>query len=261
MTIESRELLLEDHGRTRILTLNRPHRKNALSSSLRHDLLRAFVHAKEEPDVWAILLTGAGDSFCAGGDVKEKAARDKSNKRALSPDMGTARNLLEVIATTYKPTICAINGDCVGGGFELALACDIRLAAAGARLGLPEAKLGLGANFASVMLRRAVPTAIAYQMLYTGEFISAEDGERWGLINRVAEPDHLASCALEFAGRIVHNSPITLRRMKHTMVKSQSLSMLDALQLDAGPNPYTSEDRKEGIRAFSEKRKPDWRNC
>jgi enoyl-CoA hydratase len=173
--------------------------------------------------------------------------------------MDTTRRLpFEVIASTYKPTIAVLNGAAIGGGLELALACDLRLAVAGAQLGLPEAKIGMGAIFGSVVLPRHIPTCIALEMMYTGEYISAEDAARWGLVNHVCAPEDLAGEAMALAQKIAANAPISTRRMKEMALKGLDLPVATALRLDVGPNPYEAEDRAEGIAAFLEKRPPRW---
>jgi enoyl-CoA hydratase len=168
------------------------------------------------------------------------------------------RSLFEVVTETPIPTVAALNGAAVAGGFELALACDLRVAARGIPLGLPEAKIGMGANFGSVVLPKRIPVGIALEMLFTGEYVTSEDAERWGLVNRLVEPEAVLPAALELAEKIASNAPISVRRMKETAVKGLELPLWQALRLDVGPNPYLSEDRKEGIAAHLEKRPPRW---
>jgi enoyl-CoA hydratase len=156
------------------------------------------------------------------------------------------------------PTIAALNGATVAGGFELALACDIRLAAPGIPMALPEARIGMGANFGSVVLPRRLPSGLAMEMLFTGDDITSEDAERWGLVSRVVPAERLLDEALDLADRIAANAPVSIRRMKETAVKTADLPLWQALRLDVGPDPYTSEDRKEGIAARLEKRAPRW---
>ena len=156
------------------------------------------------------------------------------------------------------PIIAALNGAAVAGGFELALACDLRIAAPGIPMGLPEATIGMGANFGSVVLPKRVPMGIAMEILLTGDYVTSEFAERWGLINRIVEPADVLPTALQLAGRIAANAPISVRRMKETAVKGLELPLWQALRLDVGPNPYLSEDRAEGIAAYLEKRRPRW---
>ena len=138
------------------------------------------------------------------------------------------------------------------------MACDLRVVARGVPMGLPEAKIGMGANFGSVVLPKRIPMGIALEMLYTGEYVTSEVAERWGLVNRLVDADDVLPTALELAERIAANAPISVRRMKETAVKGLELPLWQALRLDVGPNPYLSEDRKEGIAAYLEKRPPNW---
>jgi enoyl-CoA hydratase len=250
-------LVVERRGHVRVLTLDRPERRNALSSALQADLVEELLRSTED-DVRAIVLTGNGPAFCAGFDLKEIRELDERGERFRPPMNRPTRSLFEVVTETPVPVIAAINGAAVAGGFELALACDLRVAARGIPLGLPEAKIGMGANFGSVVLPKRIPTAVALEMLFTGEYLTSQDLERWGLINRLVETDEVLPTALELAEKIAANAPISVRRMKETAVKGLELPLWQALRLDVGPNPYLSEDRKEGIAAYLEKRPPNW---
>jgi hypothetical protein len=159
-TADAKDLVIEDRGHVRLLTLNRPHRANALSPELMSALVEAFIDAGADPEVRAIVVTGAGDrAFCGGADLKARREADEAGKRFVYLMSAKERFVFEVIYETYKPVIAAINGAAVAGGFELALACDIRIADDHAIFGLPEAKRGMGAHFATVMLPRAIPRA------------------------------------------------------------------------------------------------------
>jgi len=149
-------------------------------------------------------------------------------------------------------------GWAMGGGCELGLACDIRLAADDLRIGMPETKRGLGANFGSVVLPRVVPLGVAYQMLYTGEPLSADEALRWGLVQSVVPRARLDERAEALVRSIVANAPLTNQRYKAMITKGRDLPTAAALRLNVGPNPYLSEDRKEGVAAFLERRTPNW---
>jgi enoyl-CoA hydratase len=242
-------LVVEDRGHVRVLTLDRPERRNALSSAVQADLVEELLRCGEDGGVRAVVLTGNGPAFCAGFDLKE---------RFRPPMDRPTRSLFEVVTETPVPVIAAITGAAVAGGFELALACDLRVAAPGVPMGLPEAKIGMGANFGSVVLPKRIPMGIALELLYTGEYVTSEVAERWGLVNRLVPADAVLPTALRLAEAIAANAPISIRRMKETAVKSLELPLWQALRLDVGPNPYLSEDRKEGIAAHLEKRPPRW---
>jgi enoyl-CoA hydratase len=253
-------LLVETRGHIRLLTINRPERMNALSPELSDALIAAFVEGGADPDVRAIVLTSVGDrAFCAGADLKARAQEDAEGKPFQPLLSRVQRYLYEVVYETIKPTIAALNGSAVAGGLELALACDMRVAAEHAMLGLPEAKRGKGAHFANVMLPRMIPSGIAYEMLYLGEYIGTEDARRWGLINRVVPRGEALNEAMRMAEAICGNAPVSLRRMKETAVRSNGLPVPAALRLNEGISPYSSEDRVEGIRAYVEKRPAVWR--
>jgi enoyl-CoA hydratase len=251
-------LLTETRGHVRVLTLDRPERRNALSSALQAHLVDELLDCATDPQVRAIVLTGNGPAFCAGFDLKEIREADQRGEPFRPPMNRPGRALFEVLTETYVPVVAALTGHAVAGGFELALACDLRIAAPGIKLGLPEAAIGMGANFGSVVLPKRLPMGIALEMLLTGEYVTSEDAERWGLVNRVVPADEVLPAALELAEKIAANAPLSVRRMKETAVKGVDLPLSAALRLDVGPNPYLSEDRREGIAAYLEKRPPRW---
>jgi enoyl-CoA hydratase len=244
------------------LTIERPERRNALSIGLTSELVETLVQLGIDNDIWAISLTGSGQqAFCAGTDLKELDELVRiGGGRLPRPMGGTERNLFEVLLEVGKPTIAVVNGAALGAGCELALACDMRILASHAVLAQPEAKRGMGANFASVILPRVLPRGIAFELLYTGRPVSAAEALSLGLANRVSEADALAARAEELIRAVIASAPLTLRRYKHMATKSWGASIHDALRLDAGPDPYGSRDREEGVRAFVEKRQPRWEN-
>ena len=252
-------LKVETKDRVRLLTLNRPERRNALSRAMTEAIRRAVIAADSDPNVYLIAITGAGtQAFCAGADLKDARAQDESTGDYRGPLHEPGRAMTEVLIDSRKPTMAIINGPAMAGGCELALACDLRVVADHAFFGLPEAKRGMGAHFASVVLPQILPPAIALEWLYTGRRIELAEAERWGLVNRIAPSAKLMDVAMELAAQITSSAPLSLQRLKLTWQKSFNLPLHAGLRLDTGPDVYASEDRKEGARAFLEKRTPNW---
>jgi enoyl-CoA hydratase len=245
---------------TALITLNRPERMNTLGGSMKDDLRRAFFElARADDSVRAVVLTGAGArAFCAGADIKERASQQLPLPEYHLRHKAT-HELFRAIETFEKPVIAALNGVALGGGLELALCADIRIAAEHATLGLPEARIGaLPAAGGTQRLPRLVGAGWAKQLMFTCEHISAAQALQIGLVTAVLPAAELLPHALAMAARISANAPLSLRYIKQAVDLGLQTGIEAGLEYErfAAAIVVSSEDRTEGMRAFVEKRAP-----
>jgi crotonobetainyl-CoA hydratase len=250
------ELLIEDDGAVRVLTLNRPQAHNALNESLGEALAGAIRSADLDPAIACIVLTGSGRrAFCAGGDLKQMVA---NGREAANGARVVSRALRKRPA---RPLIAAVNGLAYGGGVELMLACDLAVASTEARFALSEVTRGVvAAGGGLVRLPRLIGSRRALQLCLTGTPIDAATALDWGLINDVVPPDDVLPAALRLAHRIAANAPLAVEVSKHVLRAGEWLNEAEAWELnDQGfEQVRNSPDAQEGPRAFTEKRPPVW---
>lgn len=241
------------------ICLNRPDRMNSIGGSMKEDLEKAFLeYARQDDDVRVIVFTGTGErAFCAGADIKERANRVLSLPEYHKQQKYT-HDLLRAIEMIEKPVIAAINGVALGGGLEMALCADIRIAASHAKMGLPEAKLGvLPAAGGTQRLPRLVGLGWAKHLTLTAQHIDAEKALSIGLVTEVVPIESLMPRAMELAQQMVNTAPLSLRFIKQAIDLGMQTGIEAGLEYErfAAAVTATSEDRKEGMRAFVEKRK------
>jgi len=259
-TMQSFEtLLLERRERVAIITINRPEKRNALNIKTREEGAALIEELRGNDSVGVVVITGAGDkAFIAGADIAEFAGRTAMMQR----DVMVSRSLFNAIDSFPKPVIAMINGYCLGGGCELALACDIRIASENASFGQPEINLGIiPGGGGTQRLTRLVGEGKAMEMILTGEIIDAKSAHAIGLVNHVVPLDQLEAKTMEIASRIAEKSPIALSLAKEA-VKIASRSNLDEglrREVDLFALCFSTEDKDEGVKAFLEKRKPVWK--
>jgi enoyl-CoA hydratase/carnithine racemase len=251
-------LLIDDRNHVRTITLNRSEKLNALGAGLPDQLREAVKDAISDDDVRVIVITGSGRAFSAGGDIRGWEGLF-GNPRAMKSYLGKRHEIVIDLQRCAKPTIASVNGDAVGGGCGLALSCDIRLAADSARLGFSFARLGLVPDWGSTYyLPRLVGTARACELVFTADLISAAEAERIGLVNHVYPAGELADRTRELAEKLAGNGPVGIGLAKQAIYRAWHLDL--AAELDGEENnqaiTFQTEDVREGIKAFFEKRRP-----
>jgi methylglutaconyl-CoA hydratase len=248
------------HRPVAILTLNRPDKRNALSRALIAALSDALGALAVEQGVRAVVLTGAGPTFCAGLDMKEAAGHGSSpeGEKVAVQDAQALADLIDQVHHMNRPTIAALNGDALAGGAGLALACDIVVASASARIGYPEVRRGLVAAIVMHDLIHQVGDRRARQLLLSGDSVAAKDAERWGLVNLVAPPGRCLDEALAVAHSLAEAAPQALATTKRLLDEAtgRPKSLRGAAAVSAAVR--VGDEALEGMRAFLEKRPPAW---
>ena len=252
-------VLYEKQSNTGIITINKPEALNALSSGVLDELDKVITRVEEDRKLRCVIVTGAGEkAFVAGADIKEINAL---NAEAAFNFAGFGQKVFTRLEKLPVPVIAAVNGFALGGGLELAMACDFIFASSKAKFGLPECTLGLMPGFGgTVRLARKVGPAQAKQMTFTGDMISAEDGLNMGLVNEICEPDQLMERAMMVSKTISNRAPIAVASIKKTIQNTYGVHVDDAMKMEQKEfgDLFTTKDCKEGTTAFIEKRKPEF---
>ena len=252
-------LIIERRDRVAVITVNRPDKLNALNVTTRREIVEAFHELTNDSEVRVIVMTGAGEkAFIAGADINEFAGKTANQQREV---MKTTR-AFQGIEECPKPVIAMINGYALGGGCEIAMACDIRVASTNAKIGQPEIKLGIiPGGGGTQRLPRLVGEGRAMELILTGDMISAEEALRFGLIEYAVPPEDLESKTMELANKIAAMSPVALAMAKQAVKNASRMGSDSGLDSEADLFAlcFASEDKEEGVRAFIEKRKPDFK--
>jgi len=242
------------------ITLNRPDRLNAFIGHMRRDLAEALEHAGSDRNVRVVIITGAGRAFCAGGDVAFMAELMKRREaEEFSRILGAGRRVIFAIRQMTKPVIASINGPASGAGFNLALACDLRIASTNATFSQSFAKVGLHPDWGgSYFLPRLVTANKACEMFFLGDSIDAEEAARLGIVNQVVAPEELETATMQLAERLRAAPPIALAAAKHAVYMSQAAELEEMLRYETEVQLrcFDSDDGHEGVQAFLEKREP-----
>jgi enoyl-CoA hydratase/carnithine racemase len=249
----------EKKGRVAIFTINRPEAMNALNVETMGELRDAMTEFRDDPDLWVGIVSGAGEkAFCGGADIKNTLPFMKEHSQEPWAMPASIMRGLEM----WKPLVAAINGMALGGGLELALACDIRIVADNARLGTPEVTLGLIPGWGGTQrLPRVIPWCKAAELLLTGKLIDAQEAYRIGLVNKVVPQAEVMSTAIEWAEAICKAAPLAVRAAKEAMIRGSAMTLEEGLRLESAleASVMATDDFAEGTGAFVEKKKPSYK--
>jgi len=251
--MNSSSILYKVEGRLATITLNRPHRKNALDQEALDLLVERIDQSYEDDNVWLVLIDASGADFCTGQDVKQLVT-DGNTGDYFEPVYNSLKR-------NYKPVICLVRGLCLAGGAGIAMGADIRVFSDTARLGWPHAKIGICSIGGPSTLARSVPVNIALEYMFTGDYMGAERAKELNIANHVFPDSDLERKSQDIINSILANAPLSTRAAKRATLSTLSLPYSDAVAkahaiLD---ELMCSEDAQEGMRAFSEKRKPNWK--
>jgi enoyl-CoA hydratase/carnithine racemase len=248
-------------GRIEIITLDRPDALNAISDAMAEEIATSFREVAADNDAWVVVLAAAGSkAFCVGADLKERAGFSLDDFYANRQHV---REMFQAIRDLPQPVIASTFGFALGGGFELALSCDLVVAAEGTKFALPEPRVGLlPAGGGTQLLARKVGTGRAKELIFRSRRMDASEAQRMGIVAELVRREELERRTLDVASDLCRSSPIALREAKRTVDQGFGLSLDDAIELenDAWQVVIASEDRREGIAAFNEKREPEWKN-
>jgi enoyl-CoA hydratase len=251
---EPEVVLLEQRGRVAVVTMNRPEKRNALDGQMRCAFLGIMDRVRRDMNTRAVVVTGAGDkAFIAGADISEFEGRSPVDQYRVM----RLPTVFDAVERCPKPVIAAVNGFCLGGGMELALACDIRIASIQAKFGQPEVNLGIiPGGGGTQRLPRIIGLGHALRLILTGEMISADDALKLGLVEEVVPPDVLIDRAVTIGELIASKSPVAVAAAKEATRAAISLPLEEGLRLETALFQlcFSSEDKAEGVRAFLEKR-------
>lgn len=243
-----------------IIKINNPGALNALNSEVLSEIGEAFDEASKDNNVNAIILTGEGKAFVAGADISEMSTLNAEHGKIFGEH---GAGVFRKIETTPKAVIVAVNGFALGGGCELAMACDIRIASEKAKFGQPEVTLGITPGFSGTQrLSRLVGLGKAKELIFTGNIIGAKEAKEIGLVNEVVEPEKLMEIALEMAKKIASNAQIAVRYSKEAIDRGYQTDINSAIDIEANLFGlcFATEDQKEGMKAFLEKRKAEFKS-
>ncbi|MGZ5325353.1 MAG: enoyl-CoA hydratase/isomerase family protein [Solirubrobacterales bacterium] len=255
-----KQLLYGVKGGVATVTLNRPEQRNALSGQLLSELVESMKRARDDDEVKAVVLTGAGDKvFCAGADLGGFAADLPLVEKHFASDLFL--EFFRLMPKLGKPTLCAANGHVLAGGMGLALSCDLVIAKEGATFGTPEINVGAFPYMIMAIIYRNVPRKKVNEMMLLGERLSAEDAVEYGLANKVVPAKEFQAAVDEWASKLASKSPVLMRLGHDAMYRQQDMAVDDALEYLRSQLSLTfsTEDILEGVQAFFEKREPKWK--